>query len=120
MIITLCGSTRFKEQYVNANERLTLAGHVVFTVAMFGHADAHDLATNPTNKMHLDLVHFRKIMLSDAIVVVTDTSRYVGESTRREIAWAKMLGKEIYDYAAVDWLCDQGCAFRHGLFYERF
>ena len=37
-VVTLCGSTRFKEQFMDAQKRLTLAGYIVISVGLFGHA----------------------------------------------------------------------------------
>ena len=34
-VITLCGSTRFKEQYLEAQKRLTLEGNIVISVGLF-------------------------------------------------------------------------------------
>lgn len=34
-VITLCGSTRFKEQFLEAQKRLTLAGNIVISVGRF-------------------------------------------------------------------------------------
>ena len=31
-VITLCGSTRFKDQFLEAQKRLTLAGNIVINV----------------------------------------------------------------------------------------
>lgn len=92
MKITLCGSTRFREQFELWNKRLTLAGYVVYTVAGFGHSGDSFTAEE---KELLDLVHLRKIAESDAIAVI-DVDGYIGDSTRREIAWAKMNGKHVY------------------------
>ena len=36
-IVTLCGSTRFKEQFIEAQKRLTLDGCIVISVGLFGH-----------------------------------------------------------------------------------
>lgn len=96
MKITLCGSTRFKKEYQEANIRLTIAGHVVYTVASMMHADGDNIT--PIQKENLDLVHLAKILNSDAIVVVgeVDGKPYIGESTRREIVWAQMHGKTVY------------------------
>lgn len=97
MKITLCGSTRFKDEYRNANAHLTLAGHIVYSVAIWSHSDLRE--PTPNQKEHLDLIHLIKIMESDAIVVVgrdTEGKPYIGESTKREIQWAKLLGKTIY------------------------
>ena len=37
-IVTLCGSTRFKEQYLETQKRLTLEGCIVISVGLFGHS----------------------------------------------------------------------------------
>ena len=37
-IVTLCGSTRFKEQFLEAQKRLTLEGCIVISVGLFGHS----------------------------------------------------------------------------------
>lgn len=90
--ICLCGSTRFREQFELWNRRLTLAGFVVYSVAGFGHSGDSFTAEE---KEVLDLVHLRKIAESDAVAVI-DIDGYIGDSTRREITWAKMLGKGVY------------------------
>jgi hypothetical protein len=98
MKITLCGSTRYMEAFQSANERLTLAGHVVYTVAMF----SHRRETPPTawEKTVLDLVHLRKIAESDAIMLIGREAGsqhpYIGESTRRELEWARLLGRSVF------------------------
>lgn len=101
MKITLCGSTRFKPQFEEYNKLLTLEGHLVYSLGCFG-KQASDIGKPEENisvtdeqKLHLDLIHFAKIEESDAIFVL-DVDGYIGESTQREIAWAKMRGKLIY------------------------
>lgn len=37
-VITLCGSTRFKEEFMEMQKKLTLAGNIVISVGLFGHA----------------------------------------------------------------------------------
>ncbi len=37
-VITLCGSTKFKEQYLEAQKRLTLEGNIVISVGLFCHS----------------------------------------------------------------------------------
>ena len=37
-VITLCGSTRFKDAFMAAQKQLTLAGNIVISVGLFGHA----------------------------------------------------------------------------------
>lgn len=99
MRITLCGSTRFKKEYQEANTRLSQAGHIVYTIAWAKEdesAATPDEKMDPTIKENLDLVHLSKILNSDAIVIVSDGSNYVGSSTRREIVWAQMHQKAVY------------------------
>lgn len=84
--ITLCGSTKFKEEFNKVNMWLTLQGFVVYSVAAFGHADAHGFT--PEQKALLDEVHKLKIDNSDAIFVI-DVDRYIGDSTKSEIEYAK-------------------------------
>lgn len=90
-IITLCGSTRFKEDFERVNRELTLAGNVVLSVGCFGHAG--DVFTEE-QKVMLDDIHKRKIDMSDAIYVINKNG-YIGSSTKSEIIYAGVTGKEI-------------------------
>lgn len=99
MKITLCGSTRFKDAFETANRLLTQAGHIVYSVAFYGHQNPEQISISTHEKMILDLVHLRKILESDAIMIVGrndgDKHPYIGESTRRELEWARILGRVI-------------------------
>ena len=90
-IVTLCGSTRFKEHFMEAQKRLTLEGCIVISVGLFGHSGDSDV-WKPGVKEMLDDMHLRKIDLADEIFVI-NVDGYIGESTRREIAYAKQTGK---------------------------
>ena len=92
-IITLCGSTRFKEQFLEAQKRLTLEGNIVISVGLFGHS-GDDEVWAPGTKEMLDDMHKRKIDLADAIYVI-NVGGYIGASTRSEIEYAKATGKEV-------------------------
>ena len=92
-VITLCGSTRFKEQFLEVQKRLTLAGNIVISVGLFGHSGDAEVWTEGTKEM-LDDMHKRKIDMADAIYVI-NVGGYVGESTRSEIEYAKSQGKEV-------------------------
>ena len=92
-IVTLCGSTRFKEQFMQAQKELTLQGCIVISVGLFGHAGDAEVWTEGTKTM-LDDMHLRKIDLADEIFVI-NVDGYIGESTRREIAYAKQTGKPV-------------------------
>ena len=92
-IVTLCGSTRFKEQFTEAQKRLTLEGCIVISVGLFGHSGDEEV-WKPGVKEMLDDIHLRKIDLSDEIHVI-NVGGYIGESTRREIAYAEQTGKKV-------------------------
>lgn len=90
--ITLCGSTKFRDEFELWNKRLTLAGFLVYSVCGFGHSG--DTFTDE-EKARLDQIHLAKIDASHAIVVVSRDG-YIGASTRREIEHAKATGKRVY------------------------
>ncbi len=91
-IITLCGSTRFKEQFIEQQARLTLEGNIVITVGLFGHLEGLDME-GETKKM-LDELHLRKIDIADEIFVI-NPGGYIGSSTKNEIEYARLGGKKI-------------------------
>lgn len=90
-VITLCGSTRFKEQFLEAQKRLTLAGNIVISVGLFGHSGDEEVWADGTKEM-LDDMHKRKIDMADEIYVI-NVGGYIGSSTKSEIAYAKKNGK---------------------------
>lgn len=92
MVITLCGSTKFKEDFERVNRDLTLAGDVVLSVGVFGHSD--DTITEE-QKVTLDAIHRKKIDMSDAIYVINKDG-YIGSSTKAEIAYAMATDKLIF------------------------
>ncbi len=93
MIVCLCGSSRFSQAFREANLRETLAGRIVLSIGCDTKSDA-DLAFGGVDKTALDLLHLFKIDLADEILVL-NVGGYLGESTRREIAYARMQGKRI-------------------------
>ena len=92
-VITLCGSTRFKEEFLEAQKRLTLEGNIVISVGLFGHSGDDVVWTDGVKDM-LDRQHLAKIDLADEIYVI-NVGGYIGDSTRREIAYADYRGKSI-------------------------
>jgi hypothetical protein len=90
-VITLCGSTRFKEDFERVNRELTLAGNVVISVGCFGHSG--DVFTEE-QKIMLDDIHKQKIDMADCIYVI-DRDGYIGESTKSEIIYAHQHGKTV-------------------------
>jgi len=88
--VCLCGSTKYLEDFHEANVQLTRRGFSVITIS---EALRRDDEQNSGLKKILDLVHLNKILRSDVVAVVGPG--YVGESTAREILWADMQGKRI-------------------------
>ena len=92
VVVCLCGSTKFKNEFLAAQRGLTLAGQIVIMPGVFGHVDGGFL--NAETKKKLDELHFKKIDMSDMVYVI-NVNGYIGESTKREIAYAESLGKQI-------------------------
>lgn len=98
-VVCLCGSTRFSQAYQNANLTETMQGNIVLTIGcdmksdegLFSHYSPDELEDI---KQRLDELHLRKIDLADEIFVL-NIDGYVGESTKREIEYAKVHGKTI-------------------------
>ena len=92
-VITLCGSTKFKDAFIKAQKDLTLQGNIVISVGLFGHSGDNEVWTEDTKEM-LDDMHKRKIDMADEIFVI-NVGGYIGESTKSEIEYAKRNGKTI-------------------------
>ena len=99
-VITLCGSTRFKDEFMEVQKRLTLEENIVISVGLFGHSgddevwENMDEGTLTKTKEMLDDMHKRKIDMADEIFVI-NVGGYIGSSTRSEIEYAKRNGKTI-------------------------
>ena len=99
-VITLCGSTKFKDEFYKAQKNLTLKGNIVISVGLYGHAgDAEvwenmDEGTLTKTKEMLDDMHKRKIDMADEIFVI-NVGGYIGDSTKSEIEYAKNHGKKV-------------------------
>lgn len=99
-VITLCGSTRFKNEFMEVQKRLTLEGNIVISVGLFGHSgdsevwESMDEGTLTKTKEMLDDMHKRKIDMADEIFVI-NVGGYIGDSTRSEIQYAKDHNKKV-------------------------
>jgi hypothetical protein len=97
-IVCLCGSTKFYQQYVQANFDFTMQGKIVLSVGFYHHAlgEAHGetVGITPAEKGFLDELHKRKIDLADEVFVI-NVGGYIGDSTRSEIEYARLLHKPI-------------------------
>ena len=100
-VITLCGSTRFKDEFMETQKRLTLEGNIVISVGLFGHAGDNEVWENmdegtlTKTKEMLDDMHKRKIDMADEIFVI-NVGGYIGSSTRSEIDYAVATGKPVH------------------------
>ena len=92
-VITLCGSTKFKDDFIREQKRLTLEGNIVISVGSFGHSGDDEVFTEGVKEM-LDDMHKRKIDMADEIFVINKKG-YVGASTKSEIEYALSHGKVV-------------------------
>ena len=91
-VVTLCGSTKFKKEFIEANFNETMAGNIVLSVGGFDHADQVTISTQ--KRQMLAQLHKHKIDMSDEILVI-NVGSYIGDSTRAEIDYAQRSGKRI-------------------------
>lgn len=92
-IITLCGSTKFKDEFIAEQKKLTLEGNIVISVGLFGHSGDSEVWSEATKEM-LDDMHKRKIDLADEIFVI-NVGGYIGSSTKSEIEYAISTDKPV-------------------------
>jgi hypothetical protein len=92
-VVTLCGSTKFKDEFIAVQKRLTLEGNIVISVGLFGHSGDDEVWSEDT-KIMLDDMHKRKIDMADEIFVI-NVGGYIGESTKSEIEYAIKTNKTV-------------------------
>jgi len=100
IILTLCGSTRFKEAFTEWQLKETLKGKIVLIIGcdlksdseIFGSMSPEELRLI---KAKLDVLHFHKIAMSDEVLVL-NVRGYIGESTEREIEYARSIGVRVF------------------------
>jgi hypothetical protein len=93
VIVCLCGSTRFSQAFRDANLRETLAGRIVLSIGCDFKSD-DGLGLTADDKARLDALHLRKVALADEVLIL-NVGGYIGESTVRELAHARRLGKRV-------------------------
>ena len=103
-IITLCGSTKFKEEYDEINKKLTLRGNIVISCGVWKHQMNREFSKGEIDL--LEEIHFRKIDLADEIFII-NPNNYIGKHTKLEIDYAKSKNKKIrylkHDFSG-DWM----------------
>ena len=91
-VVTMCGSMKFNKQMkVIARKLETKNGWAVIQCIYSKKSDKMD---NIEEMHNIENAHYKKIEISDAIYVV-NINGYIGEATKRAIAYAKKYGKEI-------------------------
>ncbi|WP_078380694.1 hypothetical protein [Sutcliffiella halmapala] len=98
-VITLCGSTKFKKQFREAEATLTYQGNIVLSLGFFDQSE--NIILSKEQEVLFEQMHFRKIDMSDEIFVI-DVDKYIGKSTRNEIEYAKRKDKVIRYYSETD------------------
>lgn len=93
-IITLCGSLKLKKEMMIIAEKLALEGNCIITPV---YPVLENYERTEEQLIKLKESHFKKIELSDAILVV-NVNGYMGDSTKLEIEYARKMGKEIIFY----------------------
>lgn len=94
-IVCICGSTRFADLMNHVAEEQTLAGRIVVRPEVVTYSAPDDPQHHDMEaKERLDILHLRKIELSDLVIVVSRDG-YIGDSTRREIDHCIRIGKPV-------------------------
>ena len=93
-VITLCGSLKFQKEMMTVSEKMALEGYCILTPV---YPVSDKMKRTKEKLIKLKESHFKRIELSDAVLVVNINS-YIGDSTKLEIDYAKKLGKEIIYY----------------------
>ncbi len=93
MIVTVCGSSRFKKEILAVAHDLAIQGNTVLAPTVFHHMEEEELPREVL--LQLDNSHKEKIEMSDAIFVV-NVNKYIGEGTYSDIDWAQRKKKQIY------------------------
>lgn len=93
-IVTLCGSLKFKNEMMSVAEKMSLEGYCILTPV---YLISDNIEITKEQILKLKEEHFKRIELSDAILVV-NINNYIGDSTNIEIEYAKRLDKEIIYY----------------------
>ena len=95
-VITVCGSLRFYTEMMEVTEKMELEGNCML-VPIYNPSRPSKDAFTEEEALMLDKMHKERIKLADAILVV-NVDGYIGNSTSKEIEFAKALNKEIMYY----------------------
>ena len=99
-VVLLIGSTKFKDVFLEVEEKLALKGYLVFTPSVYNQSGEVPGCGVATQKI-LDTAAKMKVCRSD-IVIVIDKDGYIGSSTKKQIEWAELLNKPVLYYSHGD------------------
>ena len=91
-VVTICGSMKFEEQMKSIAFDLETKNDMCVLQCVYG-LDKESLSGSEIAA--LNKTHMKKIEISDAIYVV-DIDGYIGNQVKKEIEYAKKLGKEVF------------------------
>jgi maleate cis-trans isomerase len=94
-VVCLCGSLRFGREFAAERTRLTLELAIVLAPEATEARMSDPLLVRALGELHL-----RRIDLADEVRIV-NPGGYIGEATRREIAYAEALGKPVTYFHAL-------------------
>lgn len=88
-IVTICGSMKFKDKMMEVAKDLEIKSKYIVIQCVY----CDDRISKEEQEI-LAKIHYNKIEISDAIYVI-NVNGYIGNSTAKEIEYAKKLGKEV-------------------------
>lgn len=97
-VITICGSMRYKNEMMKISEKLEIEDSYAVIQCIY---NVDNLKYKGKDATILEKIHRKKIDISDAIYVV-NINGYIGDSTKREIEYAKATGKEVIYHEKVN------------------
>ncbi len=88
-VVTICGSMKFQDKMMEVAKDLEVKNKYLVIQCVYATSEFSE----EEQKILGDL-HYKKIDISDAIYVV-NVDGYIGNTTSKEIEYAKKLGKEV-------------------------
>ena len=98
--ICLIGSSRFESEFRRLEVDLSIKGYIVLSPLVYNQSGDNPGCGKESKKI-LDYVQQEKIRQSD-IVLVVDVDGYVGSSTKKQIAYAKLLNRPLLYFSKGD------------------
>ena len=100
VVVCICGSGVFWDEIQRQRRKLSLQGKIVLGPEV--NAKDKDNPVGKEDKNRLDALHFHKIDLADEVLVVDidkakpEVEPHTGDSTKREMAYARQCGLPVY------------------------